>query len=471
MVPLVEFPELVQHYAPYFEPVFSPEAFIEFERYVSGLIVSENKTVDGINRLFVNESRNQSSLNRLLTQSPFSLTDLNHARLKVLSDLPGTQIKRKGVLSVDDTLLVHTGEHFDQIANLKDPDTGHYVWAHDLVTLHYSDDDTDYPVRFQLWKPTDVDALEQGLRAAGFQLKESKQALKTTAPHKWRNYLQGIWRRHQDQPDVAALYQSKLLIAEQLLQDWVQTEPSYRLPVTFDNWYTQPGFCQYLDETLHLDYVGTLASSDHVRRRSGSQRLDEFAEHLKAEHQAAVKHRQPLVFQPITIHYKGETEQYYSYCATHRIETFGRQRLVINYREADLRDSPVFYISNNRVWQAAGITRIRRHRWPVECYHEEGKAEGLDQYQVRDWQAIERHIGLVAVVYSLLRAAQHDLPLQHTLQRQLKLDLDEGSNAFWRRVTQAQSLWSVALVISAGLTQGQSLRTIMKPLVDAFCAS
>ncbi len=338
MIPLVEFPELVQHYAPYFQQVFSPEAFVEFERYISGLIVSENKTVDGINRLFVNESRNQSSLNRLLTQSPFSLADLNQARLAVLRDLPGTQIKRKGVLSVDDTLLAHSGEHFDQIANLKDPDSGHYVWAHDLVTLHSSDDDTDYPMRFQLWKPTDVDALEKGLRAAGFPLKESKQTLKTTAPHKWRNYLQGIWRRHQAQPEVATLYQSKLLIAEQLLQNWVQTKPAHPLPVTFDNWYTQPGFCQYLDETLHLDSVGTLASNDQVLRRNGLQRLDEFAEHLKAEHQAAVKHGKPLVFQPITIHYKGEKEQYYSYCAPHRIETFGRQRLVINYREADLSD-------------------------------------------------------------------------------------------------------------------------------------
>jgi hypothetical protein len=71
MRPLVEFPELVQHYAPYFADVFSDEAFVEFERYISGLIISENKTVEGINRLYVNESRNQSSLNRLLTQSPF----------------------------------------------------------------------------------------------------------------------------------------------------------------------------------------------------------------------------------------------------------------------------------------------------------------------------------------------------------------------------------------------------------------
>jgi len=96
MYPLVEFPELVKHYAHFFEEVFSAEAFIEFERYISGLIVSENKTVEGINRLFLTESRNQSSLNRLLTASPFSLDELNRARLAMLASLPGTQIKPEG---------------------------------------------------------------------------------------------------------------------------------------------------------------------------------------------------------------------------------------------------------------------------------------------------------------------------------------------------------------------------------------
>jgi hypothetical protein len=77
MFPVVEFPELVQQYAPFFEEVFSAQAFIEFQRYISGLIVSGNKTVEGINRLVVHEGRNQSSLNRLLTESPFSLDILN----------------------------------------------------------------------------------------------------------------------------------------------------------------------------------------------------------------------------------------------------------------------------------------------------------------------------------------------------------------------------------------------------------
>jgi hypothetical protein len=281
--------------------------------------------------------------------------------------------------------------------------------------------------------------------------------------------LLNVWRYRQKRPEVAALYDSKLRIAEHFLKQWGQAHPDLKLPVAFDNWFTQPGFCHFLDHELQWPYVGTLAGDDQVLLARGPKRLAQFAADLKQEHLLAVQRGQPGVFRRITIYYKGVPEHYYSYCETHRLKNFGKHRLVINHREADLSDAPVMLLTNRLQWQAPGITRIRRHRWPVEVYHEEGKAEGLDQYQLRDWEGIERHVALVAVVYSLLRAAQHDPVLQHRLQRQLKLEL-EGSAAFWRRATQAQSLWSLALLISAGLSQGQSLRSIMAPLLRAVCA-
>jgi hypothetical protein len=467
MLPLVAFPEIVEHYAPHFAEVFSAEALIQFKRYISGLIVSENKTVEGINRLFVHESRNQSSLNRLLTVSPFSLVELNQARLTMLESVPGTRFKPKGVLSVDDTLLSHYGDQFEQIAKLYDPAEDRYVWAHNLVTLHYSDEQTDYPVLFELWRPADLATIEQGLRAAGIKLKESKQGLKRSEPAKWRQYLLGVWRRHQNKPEVAVLYDSKLRIAERLLQQWVEGHPTLRLPVTFDSWYTQPGFCHFIDR-LGLPYVGTLTDESELLLKTGRERLDTFAERLKQQHLTAVKQDQAGVFQPVTIRFKGEKEQYYSYCQTHRVHNFGKVRLVINHRRADLSDNPLFFITNRLHWQAKGITQIRRHRWPVEVYHEEGKAEGLDQYQLREFEAIERHVAFVAVVYSLLRAAQQDRSLQQKLQGELKLEL-EGSVPFWRRATQASCLWSLAVFISAGLAQGQSLPQVMAPLLRAIC--
>lgn len=469
MIPLVELPKIVEHYTPYYTQVFSPEALIEFQRYISGLLVCENKTVEGINRICVFESRNQSSLNRLLTASPFSLSELDKARFAMMNSVEAMRLKPKGVLGIDDTLLTHEGKHFDEIANLFDSTQGCYTWAHNLVTLHYSDDATDYPVEFEFWRPPQLDKIEAGLAAASVPIKAGKLGLKESEPAKWRQYLLNLRRRHQDKPAVAALYDSKLRIAERLLTHWVEMHPELKLPVTFDSWYTTPGFCHYLDQELKLPYIGTLPEDTLLQLKSGDQKVSEFAQQLETAHQQAMAAGQPALFRPILIPYKGAKEPYYSYCATHRVTNFGKVRLVINHRQANLSDKPVYYISNQLHWQAAGITRIRRHRWPVEVYHEEGKADGLDQYQVRDFTAIQRHVALVAVVYCLLRTAQHDQVLQHKLQCELKFEL-EGSAPFWRRATQAQSLWSLALFISTGLAQGHSLQTIMAPLLRTVCA-
>ena len=267
MIPLLDIPEIVQYYAPYFRSVFSEAAFLQFQRYISGLIVSENKTIEGINRLFVLETRNQSSLNRLLTESPFSIAALEQARLELLQDQAETQIKPKGVLSIDDTLLSHYGRCFEKIAWLYDPALRCHTWAHNLVGLHYSDDQTDYPVAFCLWEPADLERIEQGLRAAGIPIKQSKQALKQDDQKKWRLYLLGLWRRKQNKAEVASLYKSKLVLAEELLRGFVAAHPAAKLPVVFDSWYTQPAFCRMIDQELKLPFVGALAEDaphDHL---------------------------------------------------------------------------------------------------------------------------------------------------------------------------------------------------------------
>lgn len=463
MVPIVQFPGLVERYAPYFADAFSADALIEFKRYLSGLIVSENKTVDGINRLCIVENRNQSSLNRLLTASPVVLAQVNRARLQVLQDIPETRLKPKGVLSVDNTLLMHYGQQFEEIAQLYDHVSGRYIWAHDLVTLHYSDDQTDYPLLFELWKPLNVARLEASVRSVGLKLQAAKEKLKESDPPKWRSYLQSLWqRRHRQWPELEQAYASKLIIARRLVQDWALEHPGLKLPVAFDSWFTEPELCRYVGQTLQLAYVGTRNASDKILLKTGERPLSQFAEQLKQEHL-----RGNPVFRRITISYKGAPEVYYSYCNTHRFSGFGKQRLVINYRQADLTDLPVFYISNRLMWQAPGITRIRRHRWPVEVYHEEGKAEGLDQYQLREFSAIQRHVAFVAVVYSLLRAAQYDTDLHRQLQRQLKITF-EGHPASVRRAVDAQNLWNLALLIRTGLARKQTLDSILAPLIRAI---
>ena len=182
MFPLVELPSIVEHYAPYFAPVFSPEAFIQFQRYLSGLLVSENKSVEGINRLCVYESRNQSSLNRLLTASPFELAAVDQARFAMMNSIEAMRLKPKGVLSIDDTLLSDAGQHFDEIAYRYDHSQDCYTWAHNLVTLHYSDDVTDYPLEFEPLASRTVSQNRSGTGRSGRAAESEQTGAENTDP-------------------------------------------------------------------------------------------------------------------------------------------------------------------------------------------------------------------------------------------------------------------------------------------------
>jgi len=47
--------------------------------------------------------------------------------------------------------------------------------------------------------------------------------------------------------------------------------------------------------------------------------------------------------------------------------------------------------------------------------------------------------------------------------------IEKGSIPFWRRTAQAQSLLNLAIFISAGLAQGQTIREIVRPFMKAIC--
>lgn len=474
MLPLVSIPEVVKHYAPHFKTVFTESEYNHFERYISGLIVSENKTIEGINRLFVLEPKNQSTLNRFLTASKYNIASVHQSRLKLLNGQEQTRLKgaghAAGVASLDDTMLMHYGKCFDEIAYLKDHATDSYMWAHNLVNLHYSDDLTDYPLSFELWKPMDVDAVARAVEQAGYTIKPVKKELKQTAPKKWKQHITYQYKKHCSNECIRASYRSKITIGQDLLRDFYQAHP-LDIPIAFDKWFTNPAFCKYIDQDLDKGYVGGLKSSEHLLRAGGKKiSVGDFVQHLHQEHLAKSPEEQKSnpVFGKVTIRYKGKKEVYYNYCKVHHICGYGRQRLLISYSNSDLTSAARVFISNRLKWRCHQMTRVGRHRWPVEEYHKEGKAEGLDKYQTRDFEAIEKHIAMVAVVYSILQHARHDSVLLNNLQKQLDIKNIEGSLAFWRRATQAQALWLLVQWLDSAIQKGTSLQEIMQTLVPAF---
>ncbi len=51
MIPVVEYPSVVSSYLPAFDGVFSKPQIKNFARYITGLMISSNKTVSAMNGL------------------------------------------------------------------------------------------------------------------------------------------------------------------------------------------------------------------------------------------------------------------------------------------------------------------------------------------------------------------------------------------------------------------------------------
>jgi SRSO17 transposase len=136
MLPWVEIPPFVKKYAKGYQDLFSPEQFEHFRRSLTGLLVSENKTIQAIKGAFVVEVKNQSSLNRFFTEYPCSGTAVNERRLELLRKDAATTPKKHAVLIIDDTHDEKFGEHFPLLGNWYIPSAKRYGLSHTVVTIN-----------------------------------------------------------------------------------------------------------------------------------------------------------------------------------------------------------------------------------------------------------------------------------------------------------------------------------------------
>jgi hypothetical protein len=90
---IIKIPSIVEKYSPYFEDLFSEEGYIYFQKYLSGLILSEKKTVEAINRLFIVSPRNQSSFNRFMNRQNFDILALDKRRVSLMQQTALTAFK------------------------------------------------------------------------------------------------------------------------------------------------------------------------------------------------------------------------------------------------------------------------------------------------------------------------------------------------------------------------------------------
>jgi len=146
-LPLVQIPPQIGKLLSRYKKHFKRKQYKHFRTLITGLIVSDNKTIQEINDCF--RDNDQSSLNRFLTKSEWDTNLINDARIK---QIKGLCPLGKGILICDPTLLHKTGKHMEMANYHYSGITKKEEWGHLLVNCYYTDNkDNSFPVRSDIY--------------------------------------------------------------------------------------------------------------------------------------------------------------------------------------------------------------------------------------------------------------------------------------------------------------------------------
>ena len=449
MLPLVEVPPFVKKYAEGYRDLFSPEQFEHFRRYLTGLLVCENKTIQAINGAFVVEVKNQSSLNRFFTEYPWSATAVNERRLELLRKDAATTPKKHSVLIIDDTHNEKFGEHFPLLGNWYIPSAKRYGFSHNVVTINYADRHVDYPLELRWYEQMNVEKTVEWLKEHAIKYRPEVLERKQKESQK-RKYLGEILKRVRlAHSDWQVPFPSKLDLACDLV-DWA-VEKGYSGPVVMDSWYTCRQVCEHI-AGKNMIYVGTAEADDNVYLKGKWVSIREWHKQLPNR-----------AFEPVRFRYRQrETmEKYWAAAETRQVGQLGRVRLVASHQKEDRSDEPRFYVCNHLQWELSYLLGRRQLRWPVETSYEDTKGPlGFDAYELRDEAGIRRHWTLVFAAYS---AARHT-NAQGCWGKWLKAKLQTVGDV--SRQVQGEALAALIYFALAELTQGRSTKAIVDLLVS-----
>ena len=187
--------------------------------------------------------------------------------------------------------------------------------------------------------------------------------------------------------------------------EWVEAAIAHKLPfsvVLFDSWYLADDVVKLLrrrkkDWISILKKNRNLETNSFVLKDADGKRIPLEGPHIQVA--ALVPLIPATAYRPLTVGDK----TYWTFTLAVRLPELGKVRLVISFEKADLTGTYAVLITNRADWTAQRIIATYLERWPIETFYQDGKELlGLDEYQMRTAEAIQKHWCLVFVAYSLL---------------------------------------------------------------------
>jgi hypothetical protein len=152
-----------------------------------------------------------------------------------------------------------------------------------------------------------------------------------------------------------------------------------------------------LIESKGKHWVSELESSRLILWPDQWRRIDEVATELRQTHSES--------FRRVVVRCrKGETKEFWTFTKSVRLKRYGRKRMAMVHERADLADNPRFLVTDAVHWESGRMIETWSFRWAAAVFHEFSKqGTGLEAAQVRNEEAVNRHLRLSCLAQSLLQ--------------------------------------------------------------------
>ena len=400
-LPIVSPAPLVTAHAEVFRDLFeNRRQFQHFQNYLTGLIVLPNKSLSNISRCLL-DSADKTNLSRFFSQSPWFREPLNDRRLGYL--LKQTKTRRlpkdQSVLILDDTLCEHGGSLFEYIDHHYNHGDDTYPLAHNPVTSHYVSGPVRFPVELRLYRRYEEVTQWATFVQQHFPEREIPRKKKERA--QFHKEVDPVLLQDPAFLTLHQQFRTKIDYAIDLVTSAIQHKLPFSV-VLFDSWYLAEDFVKILrrrkkDWISILKKNRNLETNSFVLKDAAGTRIALAGPHIPVDDLV------PLIpasaYRPVTVGDK----TYWTFTLAVRLPSLGKVRLVISFENAELTGTYAVLVTNHADWSAHRIIATYLQRWPIETFYQDGKEHlGLDEYRMRDAEAIQKHWCLVFVAYSLL---------------------------------------------------------------------
>ena len=447
MLPIVGVPETVGHMMASYRDVFCRDAgFEHVSRYVTGLILSPNKTLQGMYALQVwnqDAPPSRRAMHEAVFEAGWAAEALMPRHREVVA--PDHRGRGREVMCLDWTYAHHErGPHIWGVSKGWDYVEQRSARYQTVVTAVVANRTLIDGVEVVVQRPNvyeeEMAYLNATVQASYAQMEAARTRLLELLHH--------VTHRQS--------YKKRTEIAQEIVRQLEQEGLFPQAQYAFDNGLLTLDLAREI-EGVGKHWVSEVERSRHIQWYGQWQRVDAVAAALRQEH--------PESFRPLEVRCRnGETKRFWAFTKVVRLKRYGRKRLVIVHEQEDLRDDPRFLLTDAQHWESSRVIETWSYRWAAEIFHEFGKqVTGLEAAQVRKEEAVTRHFRLSCIAQSLVQRA----PASGSTSERFTFAQGEGTVGQRVRTIARDALHGLLRLVEQLLAQGRSCEQILEVLMPA----